>query len=64
MRTMRYLWNIGEVNDEEIPQNRPPTDFPEFEAIMNDWGDSTLNTVVTISEMLEFAFGLKKGTFS
>lgn len=31
---------------------------------MNSWGHSTLNTVITVAEMLELGLGLKRGAFS
>jgi len=30
---------------------------------MNAWGLSTLNSVITVTEMLELGLGLKKGAF-
>lgn len=60
---MRYFWNVGEVTP-DIPANKIPNDFPEMESVMNDWGNSTQNTLVTVSEMLALSLGFPKSIFS
>lgn len=65
----RYLWRIGEKDPNEKeskidPPRVAPKDFPEFASISDNWGNLMLNSVFTVSSMLELGLGLKKGSFT
>jgi isopenicillin N synthase-like dioxygenase len=56
---MRYMWNIGSVTS-DIPSNVIPEDFPQFQHIMDDWGNCMLDAVSLISELLALGLGLER----
>jgi hypothetical protein len=45
---MRFFWNVGKAA-KHIPSNKIPKDFPEMEEVLDDWGNSLLNTMLTAS---------------
>lgn len=60
---MRYMWNIGTVTD-DIPSNVIPKDFPQFESVMDDWGNCMLDAVSITSELLAVGLGLERDNFA
>lgn len=59
----RYFWNIGDVT-EDIPKNRPPKDFPDFEATAEGWGNHMINGCFTVAEMAAVGLGLDRYLFT
>lgn len=62
----RYLWRIGN----ELPNNRRfeskkivPGDFPQWQSVMDTYGQSLLKTVFSISEAIAIGLGLKRTLF-
>jgi isopenicillin N synthase-like dioxygenase len=67
----RFFWRIGERPgplDTKFPNlNAPqviPEEFPQWEEIMNRWGNLMLETVKSVSEMAALGFGLDKDEFA
>jgi isopenicillin N synthase-like dioxygenase len=56
--TWRFHWIIGSE------KNVIPSDFQEFEKVMNTWGNSLKNCGLVIAEMAAIGLNLKKDTFS
>jgi len=64
----RFFWRMGELPaDTEFPAlNAPaviPRGFPEWEDVMNTWGNKMLTAVSTVAEMLALGFGFPANTF-
>lgn len=56
--TWRFHWIIGSK------KNVIPTDFQEFEGVMNTWGNSLKNCGLIIAEMAAIGLNLDKDIFS
>ena len=64
----RYLWRIGEkeANAKQSlmePERVSPKDFPEFTKVVDKWGNSLLQAVHTVSQMLEVGLTIPQGSF-
>jgi isopenicillin N synthase-like dioxygenase len=65
----RFFWRIGErpkIVDRNVinPPQHIPKDFPQWETIMDRWGNLMHDCVYTVSEMLATGFGLPENSFS
>eukprot|EP01111_Echinosteliopsis_oligospora_P000152 TRINITY_DN1013_c0_g1_i2.p1 TRINITY_DN1013_c0_g1~~TRINITY_DN1013_c0_g1_i2.p1 ORF type:complete len:290 (+),score=88.46 TRINITY_DN1013_c0_g1_i2:282-1151(+) len=61
----RFFWRVGERPDStDFPElNAPPvvpSHFPEWENVMNKWGEQMLRAITTVAEMIAVAIGLPK----
>lgn len=65
----RYLWRIGEREpgtkfSQMEPERVPPKDFPEFTEVVDIWGNTMLQSVHTVAQMLEQGLQLPKNSFT
>jgi hypothetical protein len=49
---------------EDIPKNRPPKDFPDFEGTAEGWGNNMINGCFTVAEMAAVGLGLDRYLFT
>lgn len=62
----RFFWPIGE-RPSELTNDLPkiyPKDFPEWEERMDGWGNQTISSIETASEMVAIGLGIQKETFT
>jgi isopenicillin N synthase-like dioxygenase len=65
----RFFWRIGErPTHSSFPElnGQPvvPSQFPQWESIMNKWGSLMLETVTAVAEMIAVGYGLPKNTIT
>jgi hypothetical protein len=64
----RFFWFMGERNEEHdkegmIYPNVLPKGFPQWESVMNNWGNKLLGANETVAQMAAIGFGLPEMTF-
>jgi isopenicillin N synthase-like dioxygenase len=62
----RFFWAIGE-RPAEVANDIPkiiPTEFPEWEAKMNRWGEMMMEACMTAAQMAAIGMGVKQDTFT
>jgi isopenicillin N synthase-like dioxygenase len=65
----RFFWRIGpQPVSTHFPDLNPdpviPAEFPEWNEVMNMWGNKMLNAVFTLSTMIATGFGMPEDTFT
>jgi isopenicillin N synthase-like dioxygenase len=65
----RFFWRIGEQpKNSQFPQLNAdpviPEGFPQWESIMNNWGNHMHRAVYTVAEMAAIGFGLPADAFT
>lgn len=51
-------------NVKKMFPNVIPSDFPQFQQIMDSWGNHMMNGCYTVSEMAAIGFGFERNTFT
>lgn len=66
----RFFWRMYDdavaakkASSDELPQV-VPSDFPDWETVMNRWGDLMLGCCNTVAEMLAIGLDLERDTFT
>ena len=64
----RFFWYVGERDPQQdkdmlVFPNVYPKDFPQWENVMNTWGNKMLEATETVAKMAALGFGLERNTF-